>query len=79
MNTDLSEAWELGCLLDLAEVTAFSALWRCESRGGHYREDFPTRDDMNFLKHSIVWKNGKVNMKDKPVRITRIQPQERKY
>jgi len=78
-NTDLTEAWELGCLLDLAEVTAFSALWRCESRGGHFREDFPTRDDMNFLKHSIVWKNGKVEIKDKPVRITRIQPQERKY
>jgi succinate dehydrogenase / fumarate reductase flavoprotein subunit len=78
-NTDLTEAWELGALLDLAEVTAFSALWRCESRGGHFREDYPTRDDVNFLKHSIVWKNGKVSIKDKPVRITRIQPQERKY
>jgi succinate dehydrogenase / fumarate reductase, flavoprotein subunit len=78
-NNDLMETWELGCLLDLAEVTAFSALWRCESRGGHFREDYPTRDDGNFLKHSIAWKNGKVTIKDKPVTITRIQPQERKY
>jgi succinate dehydrogenase / fumarate reductase, flavoprotein subunit len=78
-NTDLMESWELGCLLDLAEVTAFSALWRCESRGGHFREDFPTRDDANFLRHSVVWKNGKVDVKHKPVTITRIQPQERKY
>jgi succinate dehydrogenase / fumarate reductase flavoprotein subunit len=78
-NTDLMEAWELGALLDLAEVTAFSALWRTESRGGHFREDFPNRDDVNFLKHSVAWKNGRVDIKDKPVRITRIQPQERKY
>jgi succinate dehydrogenase / fumarate reductase flavoprotein subunit len=78
-NTDLMEAWELGALLDLAEVTAFSAMWRTESRGGHFREDFPTRDDVNFLKHSVAWKNGSVAIKDKPVRITRIQPQERKY
>jgi succinate dehydrogenase / fumarate reductase, flavoprotein subunit len=78
-NTDLMETWELGCLLDLAEVTAYSALWRCESRGGHYREDFPNRDDANFLRHSVVWKNGKVDVKHKPVTITRIQPQERKY
>ena len=78
-NTDLMEAWELGALLDLAEVTAFSALWRTESRGGHFREDFPTRDDVNFLKHSVAWKNGQITVKDKPVRITRIQPQERKY
>ena len=78
-NTDLTEAWELGALLDLAEVTAFSALWRQESRGGHFREDFPDRDDKNFLKHSMVWKNGKVEIKHKPVVITRHQPTERKY
>jgi len=78
-NTDVSEAWELGCLLDLAEVTAATALWREESRGGHYREDFPTRDDKKFLNHSIVWKNGKIEIKMKPVRITRHQPVERKY
>ena len=78
-NTDVSEAWELGCLLDLAEVTAATALWREESRGGHYREDFPNRDDKKFLNHSIVWKNGKIEIKMKPVRITRHQPVERKY
>ncbi|MCS6773889.1 MAG: succinate dehydrogenase flavoprotein subunit [Anaerolineae bacterium] len=78
-NTDLMEAWELGNLLDLAEVTAYSALWRCESRGGHFREDYPNRDDVNFLKHSMVWKNGKLEIKSKPVRITRYQPEERKY
>jgi succinate dehydrogenase / fumarate reductase flavoprotein subunit len=78
-NTDLMETWELGALLDLAEVTAFSALARTESRGGHFREDYPARDDANFLKHSMAWKNGAVKIKYKPVRITRIQPQERKY
>jgi succinate dehydrogenase / fumarate reductase flavoprotein subunit len=78
-NTDLMEAWELGALLDLAEVTAFAALARTESRGSHYREDYPQRDDVNFLKHSLVWKNGSLTVKYKPVRITRIPPQERKY
>jgi len=78
-NTDLMETWELGCLLDLAEVTAHAALWRRESRGGHFREDFPNRDDGNFLAHSFVWKNGKIDIESKPVTITRIQPQERKY
>ena len=78
-NTDLMETWELGCLLDLAEVTAFSALARTESRGGHFREDYPDRDDANFLKHSVAWRNGKVDVKYKPVRITTHQPVERKY
>jgi succinate dehydrogenase / fumarate reductase flavoprotein subunit len=78
-NTDLMETWELGCLLDLAEVTTVSALARQESRGGHYREDFPDRDDAKFLTHTVVWKNGGVNLKYKPVRIGRHQPTERKY
>ncbi len=78
-NTDLMEAWELSCLLDLAEVTTYSALARTESRGGHFREDFPNRDDANFLKHTVAWKNGSLQAKYKPVRITRIQPTERKY
>ncbi len=76
-NTDLMEAWELGCLLDLAEVTAISALARQESRGGHYREDFPDRDDKNFLKHTNVWSDN--HMSYKPVRMGRYQPTERKY
>ncbi|MCL5997333.1 MAG: succinate dehydrogenase flavoprotein subunit [Chloroflexi bacterium] len=78
-NTDLMEAWELGCLLDLAEVTAFSALARTESRGAHYREDYPDRDDKNFLKHTVAWGNGHPRVAYKPVRIGRYQPTERKY
>lgn len=53
-NTDLMEAWELGCLLDLAEITAISALNRKESRGAHSREDFKARDDQNWLVHSLI-------------------------
>jgi len=79
-NTDLLEALELGYLLDLAYVTATSALNRPESRGGHAREDFPTRDDVNWLKHTLAFKsNGGVEFRYKPVTITKYQPQERKY
>jgi len=79
-NTDLYEAWELGCLLDLVEVTAYSALGRAESRGAHYREDFPRRDDTNWLKHTFVTlRNGKLEPSYKPVTITRFQPKERTY
>ncbi len=53
-NTDLLEAWELGCLLDLAEITTLSAINRTESRGGHSREDYPKRDDENWLVHTLV-------------------------
>jgi succinate dehydrogenase / fumarate reductase flavoprotein subunit len=55
-NTDLLEAWELGCLLDLAELTTISAMNRTESRGGHSREDFPKRDDEQWLVHSLLTK-----------------------
>jgi len=48
------EAWELGCLLDTAVVTAESALAREESRGAHSREDFHERDDANWLVHSLI-------------------------
>ncbi len=53
-NTDLIEAWELGCLLDLAQVTAQSAVLRKESRGAHSREDFKERDDENWMVHTLV-------------------------
>jgi succinate dehydrogenase / fumarate reductase flavoprotein subunit len=53
-NTDLLEAWELGCMLDMAEATAVSAIARKESRGGHSREDYPNRDDVNWMVHSLV-------------------------
>jgi succinate dehydrogenase / fumarate reductase flavoprotein subunit len=79
-NTDILEAWELGCLLDLAEVTALSALNRTESRGAHWREDFPKRDDVNWLKHTFVTlRDGKQEISYKPVTITKFEPQERKY
>jgi succinate dehydrogenase / fumarate reductase flavoprotein subunit len=79
-NTDLLEAWELGCLLDVAEVTAISALNRTESRGGHSREDYPKRDDDNWLKHTLAWrKGGDIEIGYKPVVITQYQPKERVY
>lgn len=79
-NTELLNMWELGNMLDIAEVVATSALNRQESRGGHSREDFPKRDDQNWLKHTLVWKqDGKLKIGYKPVTITRYQPKERTY
>jgi succinate dehydrogenase / fumarate reductase flavoprotein subunit len=79
-NTELLNAWELGNLLDVAEVTAISALNRTESRGGHAREDYPNRDDANWLKHTLVWnRDGKLEIGYKPVVITKYQPKERTY
>jgi len=84
-NTDLLEAIELGFLLDLAEVLVVSALERKESRGGHAREDYPHRDDVNFMRHTMA--SRKVNSEGeefvsldyKPVSMTRYEPMERKY
>ncbi len=84
-NTDLLEAVELGNLLELAEVMAVSALARKESRGGHYREDFPNRDDVNFMRHTMAYRevdeggNESIRLDYKPVVQTRYQPMERKY
>ncbi len=80
-NTDLLEAWQLGNLLDLALVTAESALARQESRGAHAREDFKKRDDQNWLKHTLAYKDDEdhVTLKYKPVTITGYQPKERVY
>jgi succinate dehydrogenase / fumarate reductase flavoprotein subunit len=79
-NTDLLEAWELGCLLDSAEVTTVSALERKESRGAHAREDFPDRLDKKWLKHTIAFlEPDGVKLKYKPVTITRFEPKERVY
>ncbi|MGW0840390.1 succinate dehydrogenase flavoprotein subunit [Streptomyces sp. NPDC002787] len=84
-NTDLLEAVELGNLLDLAEVMAVSALARKESRGGHYREDYPNRDDVNFMRHTMAYRevgddgSETVRLDYKPVVQTRYQPMERKY
>lgn len=79
-NTELLNAWELGNLLDIAEVVAVSALNRKESRGGHSREDYPDRDDANWLKHTLITqKNGKLEISYKPVVITKHQPKARVY
>ncbi|MFE2750716.1 succinate dehydrogenase flavoprotein subunit [Actinosynnema sp. NPDC059335] len=83
-NTDLLEAVELGFLLELAEVLVVGALARKESRGGHAREDYPNRDDTNFMRHSMYYKQGEGLLADirldyKPVTFTRYQPMERKY
>jgi succinate dehydrogenase / fumarate reductase flavoprotein subunit len=80
-NTDLLEAIELGFLLDLAEVSVVGALARKESRGAHAREDYKTRDDVNFMKHTMAYKDEKegVRLDYKPVVQTRYEPMERKY
>jgi succinate dehydrogenase / fumarate reductase flavoprotein subunit len=79
-NTDLLNAWELGNLLDCAEVTAVTALNRQESRGAHAREDYPKRDDAHWMKHSLAWlKDDDVELKYKDVAVTRFQPKERVY
>ncbi|HEV2893269.1 MAG TPA: FAD-binding protein, partial [Actinomycetota bacterium] len=79
-NTDLLEAVELGFLLDLAEALVVSARARTESRGGHFREDHPVRDDKNWLKHSLASRGDSgVKLDYKPVTMTRYKPMERKY
>ena len=79
-NTELLNTWELGNLLDLAQVTTASALARQESRGGHAREDFPKRNDQEWLKHTLAWfENGNVKLGHKPVVITKYLPKERSY
>ncbi|MFJ1761984.1 succinate dehydrogenase flavoprotein subunit [Amycolatopsis sp. NPDC088138] len=83
-NTDLLEAVELGFLLELAEVLVVGAIARKESRGGHAREDYPTRDDTNFMRHTMAYKQGSelasdIRLDYKPVTFTRYEPMERKY
>ncbi len=82
-NTDLLEAVELGFLLDLAEVLVASAAARTESRGSHFREDFPQRDDVNFMRHTMAYREAapqpRVRLDYKPVAVTRYQPMERTY
>ncbi|ERK71790.1 succinate dehydrogenase flavoprotein subunit [Leifsonia aquatica] len=87
-NTDLLEAVELGFLLDLAEVVVYSARNRKESRGGHMRDDYPKRDDENYMQHTMAYLTGDPHSADaadhitldwKPVVVTRYEPMERKY
>ena len=87
-NTDLLEAIELGFLLDIAEVVVYSALNRKESRGGHMRDDYPDRNDADYMQHTMAYLTGDAHSADasdhirmdwKPVVITHYQPMERKY
>jgi succinate dehydrogenase / fumarate reductase, flavoprotein subunit len=79
-NLELLNTWEIGNLLDLAEVTAASALARQESRGAHAREDYPKRDDDNWLKHTLAWMGADdVKLDYKPVVIGQYAPKERVY
>jgi succinate dehydrogenase / fumarate reductase flavoprotein subunit len=87
-NTDLLEAIELGFLLDIAEVVVYSARNRKESRGGHMRDDYPKRDDANYMRHTMAYLTGDphsstaedhIRLDWKPVVVTRYQPMERKY
>ena len=79
-NMDLLTDWELGNQLDLAEIITTSALARTESRGAHARDDYPKRDDINWLKHTMAWRQDEtIRLGYKPVVITRFQPKERVY
>jgi succinate dehydrogenase / fumarate reductase, flavoprotein subunit len=80
-NTDLMETVELGFLLDCADTLVAAARRRTESRGGHYREDHPLRDDANWLQHSLAYRqeDGSVRLEYKPVKMGPYVPMERKY
>jgi succinate dehydrogenase / fumarate reductase flavoprotein subunit len=80
-NTELMEVVELGFLLDCADVLVAAALARDESRGGHYREDHPLRDDANWLRHSLGTRepDGSIRLESKPVKLGPYVPMERKY
>jgi len=80
-NMDLMEAVEVGFLLDCSDAIVAGSLVREESRGAHYREDFPTRDDVNWMKHTLAYResDGSIRMEYKPVKTGPYEPMERKY
>ncbi len=80
-NTDLQEAIELGHMLDYSTFIVEGAIARKESRGAHFREDYPKRDDENFLKHTLAFmdEEGNIKLEYTDVTLGRFEPQERKY
>ena len=79
-NTELLEVIELGGMIEISEALVAGALARQESRGAHSREDFPKRDDPGWLKHTLAYQTPKgIELKFKPVTITKFEPKERKY
>ncbi len=80
-NTELMEAVELGFLLEIADTIVEAALARDESRGGHYRDDHPLRDDVRWLRHSLAYReaDGSVRLEHKDVKLGPYVPMERKY
>lgn len=80
-NMDLMEAVEVGFLLDCSDAIVAGSLVREESRGAHYREDFPSRDDVNWMKHTLAYRepDGSIRMEYKPVKMGPYEPMERKY
>jgi succinate dehydrogenase / fumarate reductase flavoprotein subunit len=80
-NRERMDYLELGYMLDLAQAITTGALWRQESRGAHFREDFPTRDDNKFLAHCLIMldESGAPHQTTRPVAITRFEPKERTY
>ncbi|HEX6128619.1 MAG TPA: succinate dehydrogenase flavoprotein subunit, partial [Candidatus Limnocylindria bacterium] len=81
-NTDLVEALELGFLVDCAEATVESAVARHESRGAHAREDYPERDDTDWLKHTFAFRDpgaAEPRLAYKPVTVTKFEPKPRVY
>ena len=80
-NTELMEAVELRFLLDCAETLVVAALARDESRGAHFRDDHRLRDDANWLKHSLAYRDddGSIRLEFKPVKMGPYVPMERKY
>ena len=80
-NLDMQEALEVHNLLTFSKIIIAGALNRKESRGAHFRTDFPKRDDKNWTKHTLAWRtpDGETKFDYKPVVITKYQPTERKY
>ncbi|MFW9781165.1 MAG: succinate dehydrogenase/fumarate reductase flavoprotein subunit, partial [Candidatus Heimdallarchaeota archaeon] len=79
-NYGLIRTLELRSMLDIAEATAYSSLWRKESRGAHFRTDFPTRNDEDYLVHTMVYRTKEgLEIKTKPVKLGIFEVKERKY